>query len=130
MKKQEAEIRGNQRCQQHLAGQLLLQEEICKQRSQVCGVPVAFPPLWPCPAAGACPALSGSTTQALVLQALGHGRGGALLKQVPLLILSFLGCTNWPCSADRGEGKLLPGLQSPPALCVLTCTLWTPSQRG
>lgn len=82
MKKQEAGVRGNQRCQQHLAGQLLLQE-IRKQWSQVCGVPVAFPPLWPCPAAGACPALSGSTTQALVLQALGHGRGVPFWSRCP-----------------------------------------------
>lgn len=126
MKKQEAEIRGNQRCQQHLA-------------SAAGGDPqTAEPGLWgtgsisPTLALPGCRSLSCPVWQhyAGTGAAVGHRRGGALLEQVPLLTLGFLGCTNWPCSAGRGEGKLLPGLQSPPAPCVLTCTLWTPSQRG
>lgn len=134
MKKREAGVRGNQRHQQRLAGQLLLLlQEICKQRSEACGVQVAVPPLCPCLADGACPALSGSTTQALVLQGLGHGRGGALLEQVSLITLGFHPSlvTNWPCLGGCGERKLLPGLQSPPCpLCVLTCTPWTPLMGG
>lgn len=74
MKKREAGVRGNQRHQQRLAGQLLLLlQEICEQWSEARGVQVAVPLLCPCQADGACPALSGSTTQVLVLQALGHG---------------------------------------------------------
>lgn len=124
MRKQEAGIRGNQRCQQCLAGQLLLPEE-----SSRCSTASA-PSL---PTDGSGPAPSGSTTQAPVLRALGHRQGGPREAGAPPnpWFPSFVSCTTWPCSSGCGEGELLPGLQSPPRHpCVTTCTPWTPLKRG
>lgn len=117
MRKQEAGIRGNQRRQRCLAGQLLLPEEICK-----CSTASALSrpgPVLPRPAA--------------LLQALGHRRGGPFEAGAPPnpWFPSFIGCTARPCSGGCGEGELLPGLQSPPPHpCVMTCTPWTPPKRG